>query len=151
VNLFLLANLNSSISRVDTVDPNGTDEALKALSDTRPRDKQSFNYYLANLLLVLSTVVYERDDKLVRSAAAIMRDMDNADERAKAAALLEASEQTIDTKAQLLGMRFMGLSELKSLGGPYAGLFYNDESIILVYKGTSVLAFSKSSLSRFWC
>ncbi|KAF9364470.1 hypothetical protein BGX34_001399 [Mortierella sp. NVP85] len=127
----------------DTVDPNGTDEALKALSDTRPRDKQSFNYYLANLLLILSTVVYERDDKLVRSAAAIMRDMDNADERAKAAALLEASEQTIDSKAQLLGMRFMGLSELKSLGGPYAGLFYNDESIILVYKGTSVLAFNE--------
>lgn len=128
----------------DTVDPGGTEEALKQLSDARPKDKHSpFNYYLAHLFLILSTVVYERDDSLVRSAAAIMRDMNNDDERARAAALLDASEQTIDTKAQLLGMRFMGISELKSLCGPYAGLFYNDESIILVYKGTSVLAFNE--------
>lgn len=133
---------------VDLVDPNGIEEALKQLSDTRPKDKSSFSYYLAHLFLILSAIVYERDENLVRSAAAIMRDMSSDDDRTKAAALLQASEQTIDAKAQLLGMRFMGVSELKSLCGPYAGLFYNDENIILVYKGTSVLAFSKFCENR---
>ncbi|KAF9111806.1 hypothetical protein BGX27_004410 [Mortierella sp. AM989] len=127
----------------DTVDPSGTDEALKQLSDIQPKSKPSFSYYIANLLLILSTVTYERDDSLVKSAFHIMNDIQNEGEKAKAAALLEASERTIDEKAQLLGMRFMGVSELKSLGGTYAGLFYNDESIILVYKGTSVLAFNE--------
>ena len=107
------------------------------------KSKPSFSYYIANLLLIMSTVTYERDDNLVKAASKIMTDIDNDDEKAKAAALLQASEQPIDNMAQLLGMRFMGVSELKSLGGPYAGLFYNDEMIILVYKGTSVLAFSK--------
>ncbi|KAF9169903.1 hypothetical protein BGX21_010341 [Mortierella sp. AD011] len=127
----------------DTIDPNGTDEALKQISDTQPKSKPAFSYYIASLLLVLSTVAYERDDNLVKSAFHIMGDIQNEGEKAKAAALLEASESTIDVKAQLLGMRFMGVSELKSLGGPYAGLFYNDEAIILVYKGTSVLAFNE--------
>ncbi|KAG0326234.1 hypothetical protein BGZ99_009860 [Dissophora globulifera] len=131
----------------NTVDPNGTDEALKQLVDIQPLPKQKssspFSYYLANLLLILSTVTYERDDNLVRSASKILRDIDNQEERAQAAALLEASEQTIDSKAQLLGMHFVGISELKSLGGPYAGLFYNDDAIVLAYKGTSVLAFNE--------
>ncbi|KAG0370578.1 hypothetical protein BGZ54_005646 [Gamsiella multidivaricata] len=126
-----------------TVDPHGTDEALKQLTDMQPKSKPSFSYYLANLMLILSTVTYERDDNLVKSASLIMSDMESEAQRAEAAALLQASEQTIDAKAQLLGMRFMGVSELKSLGGPYAGLFYNDESILLVYKGTSVLAFNE--------
>ncbi|KAF9348769.1 hypothetical protein BGX26_012852 [Mortierella sp. AD094] len=127
----------------DTIDPSGTDEALKQISDTQPKSKPTFSYYIASLLLVLSTVTYERDDNLVKSAFHIMSDIQNEGEKAKAAALLEASESTIDVKAQLLGMRFMGVSELKSLGGPYAGIFYNDEAIILVYKGTSVLAFNE--------
>ncbi|KAI1313430.1 hypothetical protein EDD11_002638 [Mortierella claussenii] len=127
----------------DTVDPTGTEEALKQLTDTRPRTKPLFSYYLANILLILSTVTYERDDNLVKSAAHILGNIESEDEQSQAEALLEASEHTIDAKAQMLGMRFMGISELKSLGGPYAGLFYNDETIILVYKGTSVLAFNE--------
>ncbi|KAG0006851.1 hypothetical protein BGZ65_002886 [Modicella reniformis] len=127
----------------DPIDPSGTEEALQQLSDIQPKEKYSFSYYLAHLFLNLSALVYERDDKLVRKAAGIMKDMNNENERTEAAAVLQASEEAIDFKAQLLGMRFMGISELKSLGGPYAGLFYNDESIVLVFKGTSVLAFNE--------
>ncbi|KAI8606638.1 hypothetical protein EDD21DRAFT_143892 [Dissophora ornata] len=127
----------------DTVDPTGTDEAIKQMGEVKPKSTPSFSYYIANLLLILSTATYERDDNLVKAASKIMSDIDNEDEKAKASKLLQASEKTIDNLAQLLGMRFMGVSELKSLGGPYAGLFYNDEMIILVYKGTSVLAFNE--------
>ncbi|KAF9433982.1 hypothetical protein BGZ76_008736, partial [Entomortierella beljakovae] len=125
----------------DTVDPSGTEEALKQLSDTRTRSKPQFSYYIANLLLILSTVTYERDEELVKGAFRVMKDLETDEDKAKAAALLESSEYEIDAKAQLLGMRFVGVSELKSIGGPFAGLFYNDECIVLVFKGTSVLAF----------
>ncbi|KAG0206194.1 hypothetical protein BGX28_002329 [Mortierella sp. GBA30] len=127
----------------DSVDPDGTREAMIQLADTKPRSKPAFNYHIANLLLVISTLTYERDDNLVKAASSIMRDIQNEQQKETAKQLLCASEQTIDSKAKLLGMRFLGISELKSLGGPYAGLFYNDEAIILVFKGTSVLAFNE--------
>ncbi|KAF9543805.1 hypothetical protein EC957_000419 [Mortierella hygrophila] len=127
----------------DKVDPNGTREALKQLSDLKPKAKPVFNYYVTHLLLILSTLTYERNDELVKQAAEILEDIDNEEQRQQAADLLLNSEETIDRKAQLMGMRFEGVSELKSLGGPYAGLFYNEESIVLVFKGTSVLAFNE--------
>ncbi|KAF9964836.1 hypothetical protein BGZ70_005848 [Mortierella alpina] len=127
----------------DTVDPHGTREALRQLADTQPRTKPVFNYHIANLLLTLSTLTYERDDNLVKSASTILRNIQSEQQKIEAAQLLVASEQTIDSKAKLLGMRFLGVSELKSLGGPFAGLFYNDETIILAFKGTSVLAFNE--------
>lgn len=127
----------------DEVDPNGTREALEQLSDLKPKAKPVFNYYITHLLLILSTLTYERNDKLVKQAAEILEDIDDEEQRQQAADLLLASEETIDKKAQFMGMRFEGVSELKSLGGPYAGLFYNEEAIVLVFKGTSVLAFSK--------
>ncbi|KAF9151160.1 hypothetical protein BG015_007011 [Linnemannia schmuckeri] len=127
----------------DRVDPNGTREALEQLSDLKPKGKPVFSYYITHLLLILSTLAYERDDKLVKKAAEILEDIDSEEQRQQAADLLLASEETIDRKAQFMGMRFEGVSELKSLGGPYAGLFYNEESIVLVFKGTSVLAFNE--------
>ncbi|KAF9100788.1 hypothetical protein BGX29_006256 [Mortierella sp. GBA35] len=127
----------------DKVDPNGTREALEQLSDLQPKTKPVFNYYISHLLLVLSTLTYERDDNLVKKASEILSDIENEEQRQQAANLLRASEQTIDDKAQFMGMRFEGISELKSLGGPYAGLFYSEESIVLVFKGTSVLAFNE--------
>ncbi|KAF9340498.1 hypothetical protein BGZ91_001705 [Linnemannia elongata] len=127
----------------DEVDPNGTREALEQLSDLKPKAKPVFNYYITHLLLILSTLTYERNDKLVKQAAEILEDIDDEEQRQQAADLLLAGEETIDKKAQLMGMRFEGVSELKSLGGPYAGLFYNEEAIVLVFKGTSVLAFNE--------
>ncbi|KAF9916075.1 hypothetical protein BX616_004675 [Lobosporangium transversale] len=127
----------------DEVDPNGLNEALKQLADTQPQPRPIFSYFLAHLLLTLSTVTYERDDELVRKASLAMKNMNSDIERAKAAEWLYASELSIDNKAQRLGMRFTGISELKTLGGPYAGLFYNNHAIVLVFKGTSPLAFNE--------
>jgi hypothetical protein len=90
-------------------------------------------------------MVYQRDEKLVAKASKIMVDCQNQEQRDHAARLLQESEQMIDDNASKeFGMRFMGISELKTLGGPFAGLFYNDDAIVLVFKGTSVLAFSRS-------
>lgn len=131
----------------DSIDPKGTDEALRQLADRQHKTSPKFSYHLANLLLVLSTLTYERDDDKVKEAAKILEDIENQSQRDQATRLLQESEQVIDNKAQLFGMRFRGISELKTLGGPFAGLFYNDEAIVLVFKGTSVLAFSKLYLN----
>jgi len=132
------------VYEIDFVDPDGTDEAIRQLADRQPRDQPRFSYHIANLLLIMSSMSYQRNDKLVARASKILLNVKNESQRAEAARLLQESEKTIDENAQQeFGMRFMGISELKTLGGPYAGLFYNDNAIVLVFKGTSVLAFSK--------
>ncbi|KAG0073901.1 hypothetical protein BGZ92_003634, partial [Podila epicladia] len=133
----------------DSIDPKGTNEALRQLTDRQHKSSPKFNYHLANLLLVFSTLAYERDDNKVKEVAKILKDMENQSQRDQAARLLQESEQVIDSKAKLFGMRFLGISELKTLGGPFAGLFYNDEAIVLVFKGTSVLAFNEYVLDAF--
>ncbi|GJJ69707.1 hypothetical protein EMPS_02055 [Entomortierella parvispora] len=128
----------------DFVDPDGTNEAIRQLADRQPRDHPRFSYHIANLLLIMSSMSYQRNDKLVARASKILLNVKNEPQRAEAARLLQESEKTIDEDAQReFGMRFMGISELKTLGGPYAGLFYNDNAIVLVFKGTSVLAFNE--------
>ncbi|KAF9322190.1 hypothetical protein BG003_005353 [Podila horticola] len=128
----------------DYIDPEGNDEAIRQLTSLEQKSKPSFSYHIANLLLIMSSMAYERDEKLVAEASRILTNVQNQAEREKAAKLLEESEQAIDEKStSQFGMRFAGISELKTLGGPFAGLFYNDEAIVLVFKGTSVLAFNE--------
>lgn len=92
----------------------------------------------------MSSMAYQRDEKLVAEASKLILNLTTDKERDHAAQLLQESEKDIDERAtREFGMRFMGISELKTLGGPFAGLFYDDDSIVLVFKGTSVLAFSK--------
>ncbi|ORZ12452.1 hypothetical protein BCR41DRAFT_99942 [Lobosporangium transversale] len=122
----------------------GNDEAVRQLAEQTPRDKPYFSYHIANLLLIMSSMVYQRDDKLVAQASKILLNVRNQEERDRAAELLLESERVIDENSTCeFGMRFSGISELKTLGGPFAGLFYNDESIVLVFKGTSILAFNE--------
>ncbi|KAG0000554.1 hypothetical protein BGZ65_004264 [Modicella reniformis] len=128
----------------DFVDPEGNDEAVRQLVDRTPRQTTHFSYHIANLLLIMSSMAYQRDDKLVTKAFKILIDCQNQEQRDQAAALLQESERMIDDNAcKEFGMHFMGISELKTLGGPFAGLFYNDDTIVLVFKGTSVLAFNE--------
>ncbi|KAF9947314.1 hypothetical protein BGZ70_002746, partial [Mortierella alpina] len=119
-------------------------EAVRQLEDQEPKLRPTFNYHVANLLLIMSSMAYQRNDKLVAEASKILLDVKDQAQREKAAKLLEESERVIDENARReFGMRFMGISELKTLGGPFAGLFYNDDAIVLVFKGTSVLAFNE--------
>ncbi|KAK3844779.1 MAG: hypothetical protein J3R72DRAFT_418983 [Linnemannia gamsii] len=128
----------------DYIDPEGTDEAILQLSNRDPRPTTHFSYHIATLLLIMSSMSYQRDEKLVAEASKLLLDVTTDKERDRAAELLELSEKEIDENAtRECGMRFMGISELKTLGGPFAGLFYDDDSIVLVFKGTSVLAFNE--------
>ncbi|KAF9327993.1 hypothetical protein BG006_008766 [Podila minutissima] len=128
----------------DYIDLEGNDEAIRQLTSLEQKSKPSFSYHIANLLLIMSSMAYERNEKLVAEASQILMNVQNQAERERAAKLLEESEQDIDEKStSQFGMRFAGISELKTLGGPFAGLFYNDEAIVLVFKGTSVLAFNE--------
>ncbi|KAG0265021.1 hypothetical protein BG011_005588 [Mortierella polycephala] len=128
----------------DYVDPEGVDEAIRQLVSREPKHIPSFSYHTANLLLTMSSMAYQRDEKLVAKASKILAHIKNKDQEDKAAALLEESERMIDEMAiKEFGMRFTGISELKTSGGPFAGMFYNDDAIVLVFKGTSVLAFNE--------
>ncbi|KAI8363538.1 Alpha/Beta hydrolase protein [Mortierella sp. GBAus27b] len=125
-------------------DETGNDEAVRQLVDRTPRQTTHFSYHIANMLLIMSSMSYQRDDKLVAEASKILANCKTPEQRDEAARLLQESERLIDENASReFGMRFMGISELKTLGGPFAGLFYNDDTIVLVYKGTSVLAFNE--------
>ncbi|KAF9406378.1 hypothetical protein BGZ94_003138 [Podila epigama] len=128
----------------DYVDPDSNDEALRQLTRLEVKEAPSFSYHIAQLLLIMSSMTYDRDEKLVAQASKILTNARDQKQRDEAARLLQESERAIDEKSKdLFGMRFMGISELKTLGGPFAGLFYNDEAIVLVFKGTSVLAFNE--------
>ncbi|KAF9911736.1 hypothetical protein EC991_002464 [Linnemannia zychae] len=128
----------------DYIDPAGTDEAILQLSSRTPHPTPLFSYHIANLLLIMSSMAYQRNEALVDEASKLLLDVTTTKERDQAAELLQKSEKEIDESAtREFGMRFMGISELKTLGGPFAGLFYDDDSIVLVFKGTSVLAFNE--------
>ncbi|KAF9084370.1 hypothetical protein BGX23_010584 [Mortierella sp. AD031] len=128
----------------DYIDPEGRDEAIRQLADREPRESTHFSYHVATLLLIMSSMAYQRDEKLVAEASKILLDVTTNRQKERAAELLQQSEREIDEHAtKEFGMRFMGISELKTLGGPFAGLFYDDDSIVLVFKGTSVLAFNE--------
>ncbi|KAG9071338.1 hypothetical protein KI688_005549 [Linnemannia hyalina] len=128
----------------DYIDPEGTDEAIRQLASRTPHPKTRFSYNIANLLLIMSSMAYQRDEKLVAEASKLLLNLTTDKQRDLAAQLLQDSEKDIDEKSSReFGMRFMGISELKTLGGPFAGLFYDDDSIVLVFKGTSVLAFNE--------
>ncbi|KAF9432876.1 hypothetical protein BGZ76_010195 [Entomortierella beljakovae] len=128
----------------DFVDPDGNDEAVRKLANRTPKTNTEFDYHVANLLLIMSSMVYQRDEKLVARASKILLSIQTKSDRDQATQLLRASEKLIDENAKReFGMRFVGISELKTLGGPFAGLFYNDDSIVLVFKGTSILSFNE--------
>ncbi|KAF9926833.1 hypothetical protein FBU30_003655 [Linnemannia zychae] len=132
------------IDESDYINPDGTDHAIRQLADRTTRTTTHFSYHIANLLLIMSSMAYQRNEKLVAEASKILLNVTTQKQRDQAAELLEQSEKEIDEKAiKEFGMRFVGISELKTLGGPFAGLFYNDDSIVLVFKGTSVLAFNE--------
>ncbi|KAF9109890.1 hypothetical protein BGX27_007033 [Mortierella sp. AM989] len=135
---------NDQIALFDETDPDGNDEAIRQLADRTPRKSTYFSYHIANMLLIMSSMSYQRDDKLVAQASKILVNIENETQRNEAKRLLRESEREIDENAtREFGMRFTGISELKTLGGPFAGLFYNNDSIVLVFKGTSVLAFNE--------
>lgn len=112
-------------------------------------EHRGFNLDLAELLLFMSSIIYERNNELVRKAHEALHDLSkggiisNSPEEERlinsVTSLLKKSEARIHEQARKWGMKFISLSELNSLGGPYSGMFWSEEHnfIVIVFKGTN--------------
>ncbi|GAA5900350.1 hypothetical protein JCM8208_005335 [Rhodotorula glutinis] len=118
---------------------------------------RTFSLPLARTLLLLSSLIYERDDTLVDEAGHII-DMaqkrypqtspEYADALKRAEDLVVESEGLIKNKAAEWGLEFDGVSDLTTIGGPLAGIFFTPVGsvkpfICLVFKGTTPTRFQE--------
>ncbi|GAA5848915.1 hypothetical protein JCM9279_004664 [Rhodotorula babjevae] len=118
---------------------------------------RTFSLPLARTLLILSSLIYERDDALVDHAGHII---DTAQQRysptspeyaaatKRAEDLIVESEGLIKSKAAEWGLEFDGVSDLTTVGGPFAGIFFTPVGavkpfICLVFKGTTPTRFQE--------
>ncbi|RIA94560.1 Alpha/Beta hydrolase protein [Glomus cerebriforme] len=112
---------------------------------------QGFNLNLAQFLLFLSSIMYERNEKQVIEAyhmiSEMKKDIDSAsdDDLQKINNLLKESEKRICDQIREFNLQFTSLSELNTLGGPYVGMFWSEENnfIIIACKGTTPTNFSE--------
>ncbi|GAA5904376.1 hypothetical protein JCM5296_005272 [Sporobolomyces johnsonii] len=121
------------------------------------RTARLFSLPLARSLLLMSALVYERNDNLVTKASGIATDAQKCREGSEekhrllrqADALLDQSEKVIRQQAERWGLRYDGVSDLASVAGPFASIFYTssdrDEKpfIVLVFKGTGPQNFAE--------
>ncbi|KAI8066350.1 Alpha/Beta hydrolase protein [Gongronella butleri] len=104
-----------------------------------------FDITIAQTMTHLAALVYERDGELVKRAydMYMARSQHNGDVDAATEAEMEnliwQSEETIRAIAQRWGLQFEGLTELKSLGGPFCGIFWSKDHpfIVICCKGTT--------------
>ncbi|GAA5995589.1 lipase family protein [Rhodotorula paludigena] len=128
-----------------------------SLDDDNPdfsqlRTTRLFSLPLARALLLMSSLIYERDDFLVEDAARIVLNAQDKYEEdsneynaqvAQAEALLQQSERPIQLQATRWDLSADVVSELASIGGPCAAIFYTPIDsgaapfIVLVLKGTT--------------
>lgn len=106
-------------------------------SDTITNDSTHVRYFdisKAEVLTLLSALIYERDANKVKDAyqlyatsddqkddAQKLDETDNTDMEDRTRRLLWESEKRIRQIARRWGLHFAGVSELKSLGGPFCG------------------------------
>ncbi|KAH8552216.1 Alpha/Beta hydrolase protein [Umbelopsis sp. PMI_123] len=123
----------------------------EAPSDTRSQSATHVRYFdisKAEVMMLLSALIYERDASKVKEAYQMSADdsdsetkEDNKDATERRMhILLWESEKRIRQIARRWGLRFAGVSELKSLGGPFCGMFWSTEHncIIVTLKGTTI-------------
>ncbi|KAI9277390.1 Alpha/Beta hydrolase protein [Sporodiniella umbellata] len=111
------------------------------ISDHRHR---VFDVSIAQTMTVLSTLVYERDDDKMQQAFR-MQDMKSKDVEKKMEQLIWESESPIRHITSLYGLQFAGVTECKSLCGPFCGLYWSEEHpvIIIAFKGTTPTNYSE--------
>ncbi|CAI2185056.1 18019_t:CDS:2 [Funneliformis geosporum] len=112
-------------------------------------EHRGFNLDMAELLLFMSSIIYERNNELVKDAHKVLNKLskgkkprDNSEEDQlinSVTTLLKQSETRIHEQARRWGIKFTSLSELNSLGGPFSGMFWSEEHdfIVVVFKGTN--------------
>ncbi|GAA6036319.1 hypothetical protein JCM8097_001663 [Rhodosporidiobolus ruineniae] len=109
-----------------------------------------FSIPLARTLLFMSSIVYERPDHLVQRAAELAvkakssylpASVQYRDMMEQARDTLIQSGQPIKDKVAVWGLEFDGVSELTTVAGPFASIFYTKSGqkpfICLVFKGTT--------------
>jgi len=121
------------------------------------RRKIQFNVDVARSILLMCSIIYERDVSFVQRAAsgAISRpslgDNDNPSEPNEGILFLLKSEEYMYRQAYLWDLRFVSIADFRKLTGPFAGAFYDYEKvgpdenpfIVVVMKGTSPDCFAE--------
>lgn len=121
------------------------------------RRKLQFNVDVARSILLMCTIVYERDIQFVEKAAsgAISRpsigDSESTQEPNEGVLFLLKSEEHMYRIGYEWGLRFVSMADFRMLTGPFAGAFYDFENvngdenpfIVVVLKGTSPNNFSE--------
>jgi hypothetical protein len=111
---------------------------------------RGFHLDIAEMLLFMSCIIYERNDEMVRNAhkftSRIIKEKEKSitlEEVNNITDQLRESENRIHEQARKWGLKFTSLSELNSLGGPFSGMFWSEEHnfIVVVFKGTTPLNF----------
>jgi len=117
---------------------------------TKRRNIQ-FNVDVARSILLMCSIIYERNVSFVHKAArsAISKpslgDNDNPSEPNEGTLCLLKSEEYMYRQAYLWNLRFVSIADFRKLTGPFAGAFYDYEKvgpdenpfIVVVMKGTS--------------
>ncbi|ORE03889.1 alpha/beta-hydrolase [Rhizopus microsporus var. microsporus] len=109
-----------------------------------------FDISIAQAMTVLASLVYERDDDKVTEAYRSVADLNAKSEQkdhieSSIRRLVWESEAPIRHIAHHYGLQFAGVTELKSLGGPFCGLYWSNEYpvIIVSFKGTTPTNYSE--------
>jgi hypothetical protein len=133
---------------------------MKGDADHRHR---TFDVSIAETMTVLSSLVYERRDEKITKAYETLANFKNTENPKQTYEQIEVemkklvweSEKTIRKIASTYGLQFSGVTELKSLGGPFCGLYWptlrednlhhqqQEPFIIVSFKGTTPTNYSE--------
>ncbi|CAI2175219.1 14676_t:CDS:2 [Funneliformis geosporum] len=129
-------------------------EVLDASPLYQCKYKKNFDLDQAQTLLFLLNMLSERDEAKVKEAFAMLRDMQgvlkkepddiNNENVKNIFKVLIESEANICKQLKEFDIEFTSLSELNSIGGPYAGMFWSEKRnfIVVAFKGTNPTNFS---------
>lgn len=132
-----------------------TPGASEKKDSTDDRRHRVFDVAIAQTMTILSSLVYERHDGKVTEAYRIRTNFDKGNRlklsldqvELEMKKLIWESERPIRKIARRYGLHFAGVTELKSLGGPFCGLFWsmdpNNPFIIVAFKGTTPTNYSE--------
>jgi hypothetical protein len=108
--------------------------------------QRTFDISIAQAMTALSALVYERHDaKVTEAYKMLLRNPKDDQLVADAKRLIWESERPIRQIAKTFNLHFSGITELKSLGGPFCGIYWSDSHpfIIVTFKGTTPTNYSE--------
>jgi hypothetical protein len=157
----LLSRKSSNLiqSTLPSLGKTASDTTKKTNNDADHRHR-TFDISIAQTMTVLSSLVYERhDNKVTKAYKTLINFKKNQRKDTSSVAekqtiememkrLIWESEKPIRKIARTYGLHFAGVTELKSLGGPFCGLYWpiskdTEPFIIVAFKGTTPTNYSE--------